>query len=145
MRPVSAPVSVLSKRSLGLLMVLGLSLSACGDEEAACSVGSEMQFTELFFGRDRANAAPVSEAEWQGFVDTSVTPRFQDGLTMFDADGQYLMDDGTLVRENSKVIILLHDGGATSSRDIDTLREEYKQQFSQESVLRIDSPACVSF
>ncbi|WP_093519988.1 DUF3574 domain-containing protein [Stigmatella erecta] len=145
MRPVSAPVSVLSKRSLGLLLVLGLSLAACGDEEAACAVGSEMQLTELFFGRNRQNAAPVSETEWQGFVDTSVTPRFQDGLTMFDADGQYRMSDGTLVREESKVLILLHDGSTARSRDIDTIRDEYKRQFSQESVLRMDSPACVSF
>ncbi|WP_225413842.1 DUF3574 domain-containing protein [Stigmatella hybrida] len=145
MRPVPRPVYALSKRSLGVLLVLGLSLFACGDEAAACDVGSAMQLTELFFGRDRVNAAPVSEAEWQGFVDTSITPRFQDGLTMFDANGQYLMEDGTLVRENSKVIILLHDGGAASSRDIDTIRKEYKQQFSQESVLRIDSSACVSF
>lgn len=145
MRLVSSPVSVLPKRSLGLLLALGLALSACGDEEEACGVGSEMQVTELFFGRDRVNGAPVSDAEWQGFVDTSVTPRFQDGLTMFDVDGQYLMDDGTLVRENSKVIILIHDGGASSSRDIDTIREEYKRQFSQESVLRMDSTACVDF
>jgi hypothetical protein len=141
----SAAVSALSKRSLGLLMALGLSLAACGDDEGACGVGSEMQLTELFFGRDRQNAAPVSEAEWQGFVDASVTPRFQDGLTMFDANGQYLMDNGTLVRENSKIIILIHDGSAASSRGIDTIREEYKQQFSQESVLRMDSTTCVSF
>ncbi|MDC0713299.1 DUF3574 domain-containing protein [Stigmatella sp. ncwal1] len=128
-----------------LLLTLGLSLSACGDEEAACEVGSEMQFTELFFGMDRENAAPVSEAEWQGFVDTIVTPRFRDGLTMFDADGQYMMDTGNLVHENSKIIILLHDGSDTRSRDIDTIREEYKRQFQQEAVLRIDSTSCVAF
>ncbi|ADO69337.1 DUF3574 domain-containing protein [Stigmatella aurantiaca] len=139
----SAPV--FSKRSLVLVLALGLSLSACGDEEAACEVGSEMQFTELFFGMDRENAEPVSEAEWQGFVDTIVTPRFRDGLTMFDADGQYMMDTGNLVHENSKVILLLHDGSAARSRDIDTIREEYKQQFQQESVLRIDSTSCVAF
>jgi hypothetical protein len=138
-------VSALSKRLLGLLLVLVLPLSACGDEAGACDVGSEMQLTELFFGRDRGDAAPVSEAEWQGFVDTSVTPRFRDGLTMFDANGQYLLSNGTLVRENTKVLLLLHEGGVDRSRDIDAIRDEYKQQFAQESVLRMDSTACVAF
>jgi hypothetical protein len=139
------PVSALSKRFLGLLFVMVLPLSACGDEEAACAVGSEMQLTELFLGRDREGGAPVSEAELQGFVDASVTPRFRDGLTMFDANGQYLMNNGTLVRENTKVLVLLHDGGVDRSRDIDAIRDEYKQQFAQESVLRVDSATCVAF
>ncbi len=130
---------------LPLLLALGLASSACGGEGPRCEVGSEMHRTELFFGLDRANAAPVSEAEWQDFVDTSVTPRFKEGLTMFDADGQYMMGDGSLVHENSKVIVLLHDGSNPHSKDIDTIREEYKQRFSQESVLRIDAVSCVAF
>jgi hypothetical protein len=129
---------------LPLVLSMGLLLVACGNDEP-CDVGSELHRTELFFGLDRENAAPVSEAEWQSFVDTAVTPRFREGLTMFDADGQYLMDDGNLVHENSKVIVLLHEGGAARSRDIDAIREEYKQQFDQESVLRIDSLSCVAF
>jgi hypothetical protein len=130
-------------RLLPGVMALGLLTSACGGD--SCDVGTEQHRTELFFGLDRQNAAPVSEAEWQNFVDTAVSTRFQSGLTMFDADGQYLMGDGTLIRENSKVIILLHDGSSTPSMNIDTIREEYKQRFNQEAVLRIDSVSCVAF
>ena len=130
-------------RILSCVMTLGLLTSACGGD--SCEVGSEQHRTELYFGLDRQNAAPVSEQEWQNFVDTVVSPRFGQGLTMFDADGQYLMGDGTLIRENSKVIILLHDGSSTPSRDIDAIREEYKQRFSQEAVLRIDEVSCVAF
>ena len=130
-------------RLLPWVMTLGLLTSACGGD--ACEVGSEQHRTELFFGLDRQNAEPVSEQEWQNFVDTVVSPRFGAGLTMFDADGQYLMDDGTLIHENSKVIILLHDGSSTPSRDIDAIREEYKQRFSQEAVLRIGDVSCVAF
>ncbi|HYH99050.1 DUF3574 domain-containing protein [Hyalangium sp.] len=130
-------------RNLPLLLTLGLLTSSCGGE--SCEVGSELHRTELFFGLDRENAEAITEAEWQNFVDTSVTPRFQDGLTMYDVDGQYLMDNGTLVKEDSKVIILLHEGSSAPSMNIDTIREEYKQRFSQESVLRIDSVSCVAF
>jgi hypothetical protein len=130
--------------ALSLLLALGLATTACGDGDD-CAVGSEQSRTELFFGLDRENAAPISESEFQNFVDTSVTPRFKDGLTLFNANGQYLMDNGTLVHENSKVIVLLHDGSAAHSKDIDIIREEYKSRFNQESVLRIDSPSCVAF
>ncbi|CAM4516578.1 hypothetical protein COEX109129_38140 [Corallococcus exiguus] len=41
--------------------------------------------------------------------------------------------------------MLLHDGSAALSADIETIREEYKSQFDQESVLRIDSLPCVAF
>jgi len=142
-----APSPIVARRTsaLPLVLALGLVLSACGPEEAVCTVGAEQYRTELFFGLDRENAEPVSEAEFQEFVDTAVTPRFKDGLTLFDATGQYLMDNGNLVHENSKVIVLLHDGGAARSADINTIREEYKQRFSQEAVLRIDSTSCVAF
>ena len=138
--------SAVSRLSPVLVLALGLSLSACGGTpEAACLVGSEQFRTELFFGMNRENDVPVTDAEFDDFVDTAVTPRFRDGLTVYDADGQYLMDNGNLVHENSKIILLLHDGSAARSADINAIREEYKQRFHQESVLRIDSLSCVAF
>lgn len=130
-------------RNLTLILTLGLLTSACGAD--SCDVGTEQYRTELYFGLDRANAEPVSEEEWKNFVDTKVTPRFTEGLTMFDAHGQYQMANGTVVKENSKVIVLLHQGDDATSKTIDTIREEYKAQFSQEAVLRIDSLSCVDF
>ncbi|RKG85207.1 DUF3574 domain-containing protein [Corallococcus terminator] len=133
---------------LGCVLALGLGATACGDDEPdapSCTVGSQQYRTDLFFGRDRVGDVPVSEAEFQGFVDTVITPRFKDGLTLYDANGQYQMEDGTLVHELSKIIVLLHDGSAARSADIDYVREEYKRQFNQEAVLRIDSTPCVAF
>ncbi|OJH40348.1 DUF3574 domain-containing protein [Cystobacter ferrugineus] len=138
--------SGVSRLSPALVLALGLSLSACGGvPETACLVGSELFRTELFFGMNRENDVPVTDAEFDDFVDTVVTPRFRDGLTVYDADGQYLMNNGNLIHENSKILVLLHDGSAARSADINAIREEYKQRFHQESVLRIDSPSCVAF
>ncbi|HYO56530.1 DUF3574 domain-containing protein [Archangium sp.] len=129
-----------------VLLCLSVLASACGGEpEATCIAGSQQARTELLFGLDRANAPPISDTEWQDFVDTSVTPLFKEGLTVVDAGGQYLMTTGELVKENSKLMILLHDGSAGRSKDIDTIRDAYKQRFNQESVLRIDTTACVAF
>ncbi|WP_434391440.1 DUF3574 domain-containing protein [Melittangium boletus] len=130
---------------LPFVLAVSLALSACGPEEAACAVGNELYRTELFFGLDRAHAAPITDAEFQDFVDTVVTPRFKAGLTVLEARGQYRMDTGELVYEPSKLIVLLHDGSTAISGEINAIREEYKQRFQQEAVLRIDSLSCVAF
>ncbi|WP_434301676.1 DUF3574 domain-containing protein [Corallococcus exiguus] len=108
-------------------------------------MGDPQYQTDLYFGRNRVNNEPVSEAEFQAFVDTVVTPRFQDGLTVYDANGQHRLESGELIHEQTKVLVLLHDGSAARSADIDTIHEEYKGQFDQESVPRIDSLPCVAF
>ncbi|OJT23107.1 ribosomal protein S3 [Archangium sp. Cb G35] len=128
-----------------VLLSLAVLTSACGEPEAACLVGAQQARTELLFGLDRDGAPPISDTEWQGFVDTSVTPLFKEGLTIVDAGGQYLMATGELVKENSKLMILLHDGSSGRSKDIDAIRDAFKQQFNQEAVLRIDTTACVAF
>ncbi|WP_437680051.1 DUF3574 domain-containing protein [Sorangium sp. So ce131] len=113
--------------------------------EPTCESGDPMVRTELFFGMDRLEGPPVTQEEWQEFVDTVVTPRFEDGLTQFDVDGQYRASTGELIHEDSRLIMLLHDGGQAASDAIDAIREQYKQRFDQESVLRIDEAVCVAF
>ncbi|RKG76824.1 DUF3574 domain-containing protein [Corallococcus exercitus] len=138
--------AVASRLLLGLTLTLGLGATACGDDDGvSCTMGSPQYQTDLYFGRNRVGGEPVSEAEFQAFVDTVVTPRFQDGLTVYDAYGQYQLESGEVVQERTKVMVLLHDGSAARSADVDTIREEYKRQFHQESVLRIDSQPCVAF
>jgi hypothetical protein len=115
-------------------------------QDGKCSVGTFTVRTDLFFGTDRVGMAPVSDVEWQQFVDTAITPRFPDGLTMFPASGQYLQGMMVgLIKEGSKVVILLHDNSAPPSDSIEQIRALYKTQFNQEAVLRIDSAVCVSF
>ncbi len=113
--------------------------------EETCAVGAPMVRTELFFGLDRGEDPPVTEAEWQEFVDTEVTPRFKEGLTILSSYGQYLTESGELITEDSKILILLHDGSPAASADIDAVRQAYLARFNQESVLRVDADACVEF
>ncbi|AUX21444.1 hypothetical protein SOCEGT47_019280 [Sorangium cellulosum] len=140
--------------SLALLLATAGCDSAAEDDgsqpapsasELPCETGEPMIRTDLFFGLDRFEEPPVTAEEWQDFVDTAVTPRFEDGLTQFDVDGQYLATTGELIHEDSRLIMLLHDGGQSASDAIDAIREEYKARFDQESVLRIDEPVCVDF
>ena len=94
----------------------------------------------MYFGRDKNDGTQVSDDEWSSFLDEVVTPKFPDGLTVLEGRGQYRLENGTIVKENSKVLILLYTPKTrlVNSRKIDQIRNEYKKRFKQESVMRID-------
>jgi hypothetical protein len=100
--------------------------------------------TELFFGTAKPDGV-VTDSEFFKFVDDVITPRFPDGLTVLKGEGQFRGDNGEIVKEDSFVLILLYslEGFRESSRRINAIRELYKAQFRQESVLRVDDPFAV--
>src|SRR5436853_1492971 len=102
--------------------------------------------TELFFGTNRPNKPPVSDERFQRFIDQQVTPRLPDGLTLLTGLAQFKNSSGVIIQERSKLLILLYPLTDTdASNRIEAIRENYKQTFQQESVLRVDSRAGVSF
>jgi len=102
--------------------------------------------TELFFGTSRPNGPPVTDDKFNRFLDQQVTPRFPDGLTLLTGSGQFKNSSGVIIQEKSKLLILLYPLTDTDASDrIEAIREIYKQMFQQESVLRVDSRAGVSF
>ncbi|MGU3412122.1 DUF3574 domain-containing protein [Enterobacteriaceae bacterium C34A] len=132
--------------------VLAMALSGCtapSQKTAAdiqsCKAENQMQQTTLYFGLSRPAGKDITAQEWQQFVDRDVTPRFKDGLTVFDARGQWLGNDGTVAREQSKALMLIHGKDAQSETNIEALRGVYKSRFAQESVMRVDQPVCVQF
>lgn len=106
---------------------------------------SRMLRTTLYFGLARPGGAVVSEAEWRSFVSEEVTPRFPDGLTSWEADGQWRRDDGTIIRERTRVLLLVHEEAADARSKIDALISRYKKLFEQKSVMWEAAPVCVSF
>ena len=96
--------------------------------------------TELYFGRNIPQVGNVTEEDWQRFLDDVVTPRFPDGLTVLDADGQWRGKGGAIAHEESKVIVLLYPRKQRKQMivKIEEIRSEYKKRFAQEAVMRID-------
>jgi hypothetical protein len=97
--------------------------------------------TELFFGTDKPDGV-VTDAEFRGFLDSQITPRFPDGLTVLKGDGQFRDSTGEIVKEASFILILLYpvESARDSNRRIEKIRSCYLLQFQQESVLRADDP-----
>ena len=145
----------------GLFLVVGLVIgSAAGPSVSAqtalnapgipnfCQalVGAErFARTELFFGLSKSDGSTISEAEFQGFVDSTVTPLFPDGLTLLSGTGQFRGSSGEVIKEGSKLLILLYTFSRENSVKVEQVREAYKTAFQQQSVLRVDEPSCVSF
>ncbi|HEY0660330.1 MAG TPA: DUF3574 domain-containing protein [Lysobacter sp.] len=103
--------------------------------------------SELYFGVGNEDGTDaVSEAQWRAFLDREVTPRFPDGLTVLDGYGQWLFRDrDTLVRQRSKILVVLHERNARRAADIEAIRLAWKQATRHQSVLWSQQAATVSF
>ena len=121
---------------LGIMFILG-----------SCTVfkGQKMTETELFFGLSKSNGQIISTKDWQAFADTVIAKTFIEGSTIIDARGQWLGQDGKLVSESSKMLIVISKLNAERSKQINLVREKYKKYFQQESVMRVDKPVRVEF
>ena len=114
-------------------------------ETAECKPPARAQVRhELVFGTARAHGVPLREDEWQSFINSVVTPRFPDGLTVLNASGQWRGEAG-VTKEQARILVIWHDRLPSRDADIEAIRSAYKARFDQESVLRIDSVSCVSF
>ncbi len=115
-------------------------------EVVRCPTGQTRASTvELVFGRNDGDRLAVSDEDWRRFIDEVVTPRYPDGLSVMDIQGQWRAPGGLLVREPSKIIYLVLDGGPDDPAKIANIRDSYKQRFHQKSVLLVSQKACVSF
>ena len=132
--------------SLTVIIVLA-ALAVCADSRAAeCAPpATPMARVELFFGTTLADGRPLSESEWQKFVDEEVTPRFPEGLTELAGRGQWRRPDGVISREPSRVLLLWYSSDAHRNADIEAIRAAYRQRYQQLSVMRVDGADCVSF
>ena len=68
----------------------------------------------IYFGRNRPEGGVVTDAEWEEFLDSVVTPRFPAGFTVVEAEGHWRGAGGLIERERTEVVTLLHPGDAPS-------------------------------
>lgn len=122
-----------------------MALAACGSmTPRACPPGQQAAIQELlYFGTDKPSGR-VTPDDWGRFLRDTVTPRFPQGLTAWQASGQWRSAAGTVVHEPSYVLSLVRPPGDTAEQAIGALVADYKARFEQEAVLRVASPACMS-
>jgi hypothetical protein len=113
-------------------------------EQTCAPLGSVHTRTTLYFGLSE-QGRKVSEAAWRNFLQKEVTPRFPEGLTVWQADGQWRQADGSIGHERAKVLLLVHEQNGALGPAIAAIVESYKRVFHQESVLWETAPVCAAF
>jgi hypothetical protein len=99
-----------------------------------------MLLVKMYFGQNGDARA------WDRFLAGTVTPRFPDGFTVYDARGQWT-DPNTrrLTREATKVIeIAAPDTPLVRSR-VAQIAQDYRRRFYQASVGIVTSQSCAIF
>ena len=128
------------------IVVLALALDACASmHQHPCDNGEGASVHDsLYFGTAKPGGA-VTPEEWAEFLEGAVTPRFPQGLTVWQASGQWRGSDGAVLREASRVLSLVHPNDAPSEKAVLEIVAAYKSRFHQEAVLRVKAHACTSF
>jgi hypothetical protein len=125
--------------------VVAVSLGACVQPGAppACAAPLKPALEiDLYFGRDRQGGGEVSEAEWASFLTDTVTPRFPDGLSVLNVEGQAREPSGRIARERTKLlVVVVFDAPAHQGR-VREIVEAYNSRFGQHGVFRSEHPVC---
>lgn len=130
---------------LALIFVAGLGGCAV-QQPLSCQAGKPAVQTQLYFGLNKPSGGTVSAKEWQGFVRREIAPRFPEGFTIVDGRGFWLGEAShRLEAENSRIVLRIHDRTASADKAINEIIADYKHDFAQESVLRVDVPVCAGF
>ncbi|MEJ1165153.1 DUF3574 domain-containing protein [Variovorax sp. CCNWLW186] len=146
MRPIVTRLR-LAASAATLAMLAGCStMPSAPGPSTACAAGFDaFERDTLYFGRAIPAGGQVSNAQWTAFLDSVVTPAFPKGLTVIDAAGQWRGASGSVVREPSKLVVLLHSRSADDDAAIARIIDTYRQRFGQEAVLQERQSVCVRF
>jgi hypothetical protein len=126
-------------------LATSLLLAGCASSGGPCPGGGNPALSDvLYFGTARPGGV-VSAAEWSGFLREEVTPRFPAGFTAWEAAGQWRSARGSIDREDSHVVSIVHPADARSADAVLAIVAAYKARFAQEAVLRVTASACASY
>jgi hypothetical protein len=116
----------------------------------SCCIGilscASYQRSDLYFGRDIPGGGQVSEQAWKAFSDSVISAYFPEGYTEWDAKGRWKdTETKETISEPTKVVTFFGKMSKERSAAIDSIAQRYLRRFRQQSVLRTDSKAKVTF
>jgi len=133
------PVFAICVLLLAGMMLVALPLVGCGESGGEDAETGWVK-TEIYCGREIPSGGEVSESEFADFLDEVVTAEFPLGLTVFDAYGQMEDSSGSIVKQQTKVILLVHEDNEANATKIQTVIDAYRSRFGNPQVMKISSP-----
>jgi hypothetical protein len=128
------------------LFIFVIALAGPGCNSAA-TTASSAQFvaTNVYCGRNIPAGGEVTEEQFAAFLETDVTPAFPAGLTAYDAYGQMQTAEGKIVKQKTKVLLLVHDNSKTSVDAIHKIVASYRSKFGNPQVMVMTAPVAPEF
>ena len=91
--------------------------------------------TEIYFGRHYLAHKEVSEHQFGEFLSKVVTPLFPLGMTVYDAYGQMQHSSGDIVKQKTKVVLLVHQNSQADDEKIKKIIDTYRSMFDNPQVM----------
>jgi hypothetical protein len=130
------------KHAGALILLLGLAGCMSAPKPQACPTGqSQLRTAQLFLG---AKTPSPDDRDLRRFVDQEVTPRFPDGVTVVNGGGQWKGSENRLIREASKVVLVVLPASGDGGAKVEAIRTAYRTKFRQEPVVVLPPPACAA-
>jgi hypothetical protein len=123
-----------------------LVLAGCAQApNAACAppLRSALEI-DLYFGRDKPGGGEVSDAEWTAFLAAVVTPRFPQGLSVLNVEGQSRAAGGGVVHERTKLLVVVVFDAPNHQAKVREIVDAYVRQFGQSGVFRVEHAVCAA-
>jgi len=91
--------------------------------------------TEIYFGRNIPAGGEISEQQFAEFLSNEITPLFPAGLTIYDAFGQMQRSNREIVKQKTKVVVLVHKNLQADAVAIDKIIGAYRSRFGNPQVM----------
>ena len=125
-------------------MLVALPLAGCG-ESGSEEAETVWMKTEIYCGREIPAGGEVGESEFAAFLDEVVTAEFPLGLTVFDAYGQMEDSSKNIVKQQTKVILLVHEDNEANAAKVQRVMDAYRERFGNPQVMKLSSPTAPEF
>jgi hypothetical protein len=105
-----------------------------------------MLMVKMYFGQSMPGGHSVQPRAWTRFLSAAVTPRFPDGFTVYDAQGQWM--DPKMPKpsqERSKVVEIAAPDSLAVRTAITDIARSYRESFHQQSVGIVTTTSCAAF
>jgi hypothetical protein len=133
-------------RAVFLVLAILVAEPALAADHCPLPGQKEMLLVKMYFGQSMPGGQTISARGWDRFLAATVTPRFPDGFTVYDAQGQWT-DPVTrnLARERTKVMEIASPDTPAVRNAIADIAHTYRKTFRQQSVGIVTEVSCGAF
>lgn len=136
------------KITVVIMAVLLLGVFGCsnpGSPSPPDSQNPQWVSAEIYFGRNIPAGGEVSEQQFADFLTSEVTPAFPAGLTVYDTYGQMQNSNGEIVKQKTKVVLLVYENSGANTAAVKKIISTYRSNFGSPQVMLTTQPIIPEF